>query len=257
MREHERHRTEATDGMDDRLDGRGGLVTGGGRGIGAAIVSELARLGAGVVVTDLSDAAGEETVSGVATAGGEALAVVGDVRRFADLERARDACLARFGRVDFVVANAGVGDSSSLADGDPEGWRLTLEVNVLGVAQTVRSVLPTMLAQGDGHIVLIASVSGRESYVGEPIYVASKWAVVGLGHALRKETAGTGVRVTLIEPGVVDTPLARGNVFAQALFESIEPLQPEDIGRAVGWVLRQPKRMAINELVLRSTGQEL
>ncbi|MBA3415398.1 MAG: SDR family oxidoreductase [Chloroflexia bacterium] len=243
--------------MDDRLDGRAGIVTGGGRGIGAAIVREAARLGAGVVVADVSVEACQETLAAGTEDGGEVVAFAADVRRFTDLERTRGACLDRFGRLDFVVANAGVGDSSSMAAGDPERWKRTLDVNVLGVAHTVRAVLPTMLAQGDGHIVLIASVSGRVSYVGEPIYEASKWAVVGLGNALRMETAGTGVRVTLIEPGVADTPLARGNVFAQAMFETLEPLQPEDIARAVGWVLRQPKRMAINELVLRSAGQEL
>lgn len=240
-----------------RLDGTAGIVTGGGSGIGRAIVHELAGLGAAVVVGDRATEAAAETVASVAAAGGQAVAVTADVRRFADLEAARDECLDRFGGLDFAVANAGVGDSSTLAAGDPERWKLVLDVNVFGVAQTVRAVLPGMLAQGDGHLVLIASVSGRESYAGEPIYEASKWAVVGLGHALRKETAGTGVRVTLIEPGVVDTPLARGNVFAQALFDTLDPLQPEDIARAVGWTLRQPSRMAINELVLRSTGQAL
>lgn len=243
--------------MDERLDGRAGIVTGGGRGIGAATARELARLGARVVVLDLTEETCAEAVGAIVAAGGAAVGVSADVRRPVDVERGRDVCLERFGRLDFVVANAGVGDSTRLVDGDPERWRLTLDVNVLGVAHTVRAVLPTMLAQGDGHLVLIASVSGRESYVGEAMYIASKWAVVGLGQALRKETAGSGVRVTLIEPGVVDTVLARSNVFAQALFETVEPLQPEDVARAIGWALRQPKRMAINEVVLRSAGQEL
>lgn len=243
--------------MDGRLDGMAGIVTGGGSGFGAAICRELAGLGAAVVVADLDEATAWRTSSAITEAGGRAIAVAADVRVPADLERARDACLDRFGPVAFAVANAGVGDSGTMADGDPARWRLTIDVNVLGVAHTIRAVLPGMLDRGDGHIILIASVSGRESYAGEPIYAASKWAVVGLGHALRKETVGTGVRVTLIEPGAADTPLARGNAFARSIFETIDPLQPDDIARAVGWVLRQPKHMAINELVLRSTGQEL
>ena len=113
-----------------------------------------------------------------------------------------------------------------------------------------------MLAQGDGHIVLLASVSGRTSYVGEPIYAASKWGVVGLGHALRKETVGTGVRVTLIEPGMVDTPLTRANAFAREWLKSFSPLKDEDIARAIAFVLAQPAYMAINELTLRPIAQE-
>ncbi|MCC6313225.1 MAG: SDR family oxidoreductase [Thermomicrobiales bacterium] len=245
------------EGTRERLDGAAGIVTGGGRGIGAATARELTRLGARVVIADLSVEACADVLDEIAANGGEAFAVAADVRDATSLARVRDACLERYGRVDFAVANAGVGDTGSIADGDPERWRFVLEVNVLGVALTARSVLPTMLEQGDGHIILIASVSGRESYIGEPIYIASKWAVVGLGHALRKETAGKGVRVTLIEPGVVDTVLARANIFAQTLFETVTPLSDTDIARVVGFALRQPKRMALNEIVLRSAGQEL
>ena len=173
------------------------------------------------------------------------------------LERLRDACLKHFNQIDFAVANAGIGDACSMADGDPNHWRDVIETNVLGIAYTVRATLPSMLERGDGHIVMMASVSGREAYVGEPIYSASKWAVVGLGYALRKETVGTGVRVTLIEPGLVDTPLARSHPFASAWMETIPPLHDDDIARAVAYVLTQPKYMAINELVLRPTAQEV
>ena len=105
--------------------------------------------------------------------------------------------------------------------------------------------------------MLTASVSGRVAYSGEPVYIASKWGVVGLGHALRHETAGTGVRVTTIEPGVADTPMARAALLGAELLATIRPLQPEDIGRAVGWVLQQPARMVVNELTLRSADQAL
>jgi NADP-dependent 3-hydroxy acid dehydrogenase YdfG len=239
--------------MSERLDGAAGIVTGAGRGIGAAIVRELTGRGARLVVADLSAGALAET----AAIPGEIVPIAADVRAVADVERLRDTCLERFGRIDFAVANAGVADASSLADGDPVWWRTVIETNVLGVAYTIRAVLPTMLQQRDGHIVMMASVSGRESYAGEPIYCASKWAVVGLGHALRKETVGTGVRVTLIEPGVVDTPLVRSNPFALAWLETITPLQDQDVARAVAFALAQPKHMAINELVLRPVAQEV
>ena len=243
--------------MSERLDGRVGLITGAGRGIGAAIAREVAGLGAKLALVDLSLDGSQAVAEQLGRASGEAIALAADVRHFLELAAARDRCLERFGRIDFVVANAGIGDTSSMSEGDPERWRAVVETNVLGVAYTVRAVLPVFLRQGDGHVILIASVSGRESYVGEPIYVASKWAVVGLGHALRKETVGTGVRVTLIEPGVVDTPLARANVFAQKMFETITPLQDADIAQAVAFALTRPQHMAINELVVRPVGQEV
>lgn len=242
---------------DDEFRGQAGVITGGGSGIGAATAMELARLGHRVLVADLSLAAATEVAERVRAAGGAATPFACDVRRFADLERLRDACLAAFGRLDFIVVSAGIADASSLAEGDPERWRAVIETNVLGAAYTVRAVLPTMLAQNNGHIVLLASVSGREIYVGEPVYIASKWAVVGLGGALRKEVAGTGIRVTLIEPGIVDTPLARANPFAQEWLNSIAPLQAEDVARAIGFALQQPGHMAINEIVLRPLAQEV
>ncbi len=241
----------------DDLRGRSGIVTGGGQGIGAAIVRRLSRLGANLVVTDLDLARAQSLVGALEAGEGEAVAVAADVRQFAEVEQARDICLDRFGKIDFVVANAGVGDTSTLADGDPERWRTVIETNVLGVAYTIRAVLPPMREQGNGHIVLLASVSGRETYAGEPIYIASKWAIVGLGGALRKETVGSGVRVTLIEPGLVDTPLARSNPFAQTLMETVTPLQDDDVARAVAYALLQPPHMAINEIVLRPVVQEI
>jgi len=236
---------------------RTGIVTGGGSGFGAAICRELASLGMRVVVADLDAARAQEVADGIVAAGGSAVATGVDVRRMDDLARVVALCREQGGRVDFAVANAGVGDSATLVDADPARWRVTLDVNLLGVAQTVKAVLPSMLEQGDGHIVLTASVSGRVAYSGEPVYIASKWGVVGLGHALRHETAGTGVRVTTIEPGVADTPLARAASLGAELIASIRPLQPEDVGRAVGWVLQQPPRMVVNELTLRSADQAL
>ena len=90
-----------------------------------------------------------------------------------------------------------------------------------------------MLRQGAGHILFTASISGRETYVGEPLYIASKWGLVGFGHALRKEVLEKGIRVTLIEPGMVDTPLTRRAPAINALVERSVPLQPEDVARAV------------------------
>lgn len=233
-----------------------GIVTGAASGIGAAVARALTSQGARVTAADIDRERLQAFTDGIVEAGLEIEPVTADVRDYASVERLRDACLTRFGRIDFVVANAGLVDSGSLADGDPDRWRAVLETNLLGVAYTVRAVLPAMLEQGDGHVVLLASVSGRVSYAGEPIYAASKWGVVGLGHSLRKETVGSGVRVTLIEPGMVDTPLTRDNPFAREWLQSHSPLQDEDIARAIIFALSQPKYMAINELTLRPIAQE-
>ncbi len=239
------------------IAGMAGIVTGAASGIGAAVTRTLAGQGARIVAGDLAEDRLSNFVAGMVAEGSEVVPVAGDVRRFPDVERLRDACLERFGRIDFAVANAGLVDAGTLAEGDPDRWRTVIETNLLGVAYTVRAVLPAMLAQGDGHLILLASVSGREAYAGEPIYAASKWGVVGLGHALRKETVGTGVRVTLIEPGMVDTPLTRANSFAQEWLQRAAPIKDEDIARAIAFVLAQPKYLAINELVLRPISQEV
>jgi NADP-dependent 3-hydroxy acid dehydrogenase YdfG len=236
------------------LDGRAGIVTGGGSGIGAATVRALADAGARVVGADVREAAARETAEAV---GERVVAATADVRRFEETLGLRDVCLDAFGRIDFVVANAGVADTGAMHDGDPEQWRAVVETNVLGVAHTIRAVLPTLRDQRGGDVVLVASASGRISYTGEPLYIASKWAVVGLGHALRKETREYGVRVALIEPGIVDTPLARSTPAGVHELENAVPLQPEDVARTIVFTLSQPPHLGIRELLVQPVAQEL
>jgi NADP-dependent 3-hydroxy acid dehydrogenase YdfG len=162
-----------------------------------------------------------------------------------------------FGRLDFVVANAGITDWGSMSDGDPGRWHDVIDTNVLGVAQTIRATLPVLIAQGHGHIVITASISGRTTYVGEPIYIATKWALVGLGGALRKEARSAGVRVSLIEPGIVDTPLVRETAEGAAELAAVRALDPQDVARAVAFVLAQPAHVNIDELVISPLAQEL
>ena len=238
------------------LAGRAGIVTGAGSGIGAAVARELADHGVRLTLVDLRADRLAATVASLPE-GAEAVPAVADIRDYPAVERAAATCRERYGRIDVVVANAGVSDAGTLAGGDPAVWRAVVETNLLGAMHTVRATLPTLLAQGDGHVVLMASVSGRKVYAGEPVYIASKWGVVGLGEALRQETVGTGVRVTLVEPGLVDTPLARAHPFAGDWLGKIVPLQPEDVARAVVWALAQPLHLAVNEVVLRPAAQEI
>ena len=108
-----------------------------------------------------------------------------------------------------------------------------------------------MVRAGSGDIVVSASASGRDIYVGEPLYIASKWGVVGLGHAVRKELQSSNIRVTLIEPGLVDTPLTRGSPVVRPLVEAGGALLPDDIADAVTWLISRPRRVAVTELVIR------
>jgi len=230
--------------LSSRLTGKVAIVTGGTRGIGGATAAALADLDAQVVVSRL--AADERPDPRVD-------AVDADVRRYADLVALHDQTLARHGRLDFVVANAGVADWSSMSDGEPDWWRTVLETNVLGVAQTVRATLPTLLSQGSGHIVITASISGRIAYVGEPIYIASKWALVGLGYSLRKEVGGSGVRVTLIEPGIVDTPLVSDTEEGRLELDEGGALDPRDVADAIVYALTRPAHVDVDELMISCT----
>jgi len=156
-----------------------------------------------------------------------------------------------FGRVDFMVANSGVGESSLLADGDTDRWRTVVETNVLGLAYSVRAVLPQMRDQGHGHIVIVASLSGRISYVGEAMYATSKWAAVGLGAILRKEALAYGVRTTLIEPGLVDTPLSRATALGRQELAEVQPLTATDVAETIVFALTRPAHVNITEVVIQ------
>ena len=234
---------------------RVGIITGAASGIGAATAIEFARTGARLVLASLPHPNLEDVVAAAEEAGGEAISANVDVRDPVQLEALPRLAIDRFGQLDFLVANAGVHHTSSIVGGDPERWRALIDTNLLGSMLTVRAVLPTMIDRGSGDIVLMASISGREVYVGAPIYLASKWGLVGFGHALRQEVAQLGIRVTLIEPGMVDTPLTRLDPAIRPLLDAAEPLQPEDVARLVVYACIQPQHVVLSELSIRPQRQ--
>jgi NADP-dependent 3-hydroxy acid dehydrogenase YdfG len=244
------------DDVFSRLRGLRGVVTGAGSGIGRGCASELVGRGARVVLADVDEERAAEA-AGAIEGEGEAIACGTDVRSWASVEATIATCVDRFGGIDFVVANAGIGDYSALDTGDPERWRRVVETNFLGVLHTVRAALPPMKAQRSGQIVLMASIAGRQTWVGEPVYIATKWGVVGLGWALRKEALEHGVRVTIIEPGMVDTPLVRSTVEGRSELERFAALQVEDVARAVAFALAQPDHAAVSELMITPVGPEV
>jgi NADP-dependent 3-hydroxy acid dehydrogenase YdfG len=232
-----------------------GIITGASSGIGAACAVEFGRLGARLTLASLPDPGLTRTATAVQDVGGTAVTVDLDVRDANAVRRLVDGAVERDGRLDFLLANAGVADQELAATGDPEVWKRLIETNLLGCMYCVRFALPHMQRQHAGHILLMASLTGRDAYVGEPAYIASKWGLVGFGHSVRKEVGQYGIRVTLIEPGAVDTPLTRNAPKVRPLIESIDPLRAEDVARAVVWAYQQPERVVLTEIGLRPLSQ--
>lgn len=219
------------------------LITGASSGIGAATAREASKAGYRLVLAARSKDKLHELQQEL---GGElrTIAVACDVQSRDDqLNLAREAEKA-FGRIDAVFANAGRGgEPGGFSKADPDVWRDMILTNVLGVGMTVQACLPA-LRKSRGHILLTGSAAGRVTIPGS-MYSATKWAVSAIGYGLREEVRGSGMRVTLIEPGMVDT----------AFFdESPErALQPEDIARAVIYALSQPAHVDVNEILVRPT----
>jgi len=245
--------------MDGTLRGAVAIITGAGSGIGAAAARTLAGDGCRTVLVGRRARLLDEQADLIRAAGGEALAVAGDVRDYRQVEAVVARALDTFRRLDILVANAAIVDHTSIANGDPDEWHDVIQTNVLGVIYSTRAVLPHLLRQGRGDIVIVSSASGRVTYVGEPAYVSSKHATVAFGDVLRKEVSPDGIRVTLIEPGLVDTPLVRAHEaeVANTVPSDVVPLRPEDCANAIRFALIQPRGCCINEIVIRPTAQLL
>ena len=220
------------------------LITGASSGIGAATARHAVQAGFRLVLAarsvDKLQALGDEL-------GGEerALAVRCDVTDFGEQEALARTTLERFGRLDVVFANAGFGAARGFLEDTPEHWREMVLTNVLGAAYTVRATLPA-LKESKGHILLTGSVAGRRAIPGS-LYSSTKWAITGMGESLRQDVDGTGVRVTVIEPGMVDTPFFDNPGEGR--------LQADDIARAVLFAVEQPPHVDVNEILIRPTAQ--
>ena len=179
-----------------------------------------------------------------------AIAVRCDVTEWDDDQALAQAALDSFGRIDAVFANAGFGAKRGFLEESPEHWRSMVLTNVLGVALTIRATLPHLLERGTGHYVLTSSVAGRRTLPGS-LYSATKWAVTAMGEALRSELrqmhGNTGIRVTLIEPGMTDTE------FFDDRPENA--LADDDIARAVMFALSEADHVDVNEILIRPASQ--
>lgn len=205
------------------------IVTGGASGIGAAIVRQLAKAGAKVLVADLDLAAAEALAAEVKAAGGTAEAFKVDVGQATEVEAMVTKAVSLFGGLHLAVNNAGIGGPAAPTGEYPlEGWRKVIDINLNSVFYGLRYEIPALLASGGGAIVNMASILGSVGFATSPAYVASKHAVVGLTKNAGIEYAKQNVRVNAIGPGFIDTPLLSKNLTPEAL-TYIKGLHP--IGR--------------------------
>lgn len=230
--------------IDYGLRGRAALVTGGGSGIGEAIVRVLAASGAAVAVVDISGEEAERVAGDVVGAGGRAVAIACDVRDEQAVERAVESAASLTGRLDAAVNNAGTSvPATQIADCTTEAWRRVQELNVDGLFFCVRAELRAMRAAGGGAIVNIASILGQVARAGSGPYVTSKHAVVGLTRAAALDHAADGIRVNAVAPGHTRTPLLVSSVAAsvRTAIERDYPAgrfaEPHEIAGLVAWLL--------------------
>ena len=223
------------------------LLTGASSGIGAASARLLAREGWRVILAARSIGKLDELAEEL---GGpdHAVAVECDVAEWADQQAAVTVALEHYGRLDAAWANAGFGGQRSFLEDTVGNWRDMVLTNVYGAALTIRAAMPALI-EAKGHLLLTGSVAGRRAIPGS-LYSATKHAVHAMGESVRQELNGTGVRVTVIAPGMVDTPF-----FAKVPLEA--PLEPDDVARAVLFAVSQPKHVDVNEILVRPTTQPL
>ncbi|MHB1568826.1 MAG: SDR family oxidoreductase [Solirubrobacteraceae bacterium] len=221
------------------------LITGASSGIGAATARAASAAGFRLALAARS---ADRLTELAAELGGDerAIAIACDVTEWDDQQAMVQQVRDRFGAIDVAFANAGFGARRGFTAESPEHWRAMVLTNVYGAALTIRATIDA-LRESRGHLLLTGSVAGRVALQGS-LYSATKWAVTAMGEGARQELNGSGVRVTVIEPGVVDT----------AFFERRPrvSLAPQDIARAVMWAVSQPPEIDVNEILIRPTAQD-
>lgn len=243
--------------MSETLQGKVAIVTGASSGIGRACAIAMAAAGMDLVIVG-RDA---DRLSAVVPAlGREPVIVAGDVADAQTSARARDAALERFGRLDILLANAGLYVPDKGWEVPPDRVSAIVATNVLGVMHGVHAVLPTMIEQGIGDIVVTSSVSGHQVIPWEPIYSATKHAVQTFVHGTRQQLLGTGVRLGAIAPGIVLNELWGVNAGDSSIEDEVAAgrgIRSEDVADAVLYMLGQPRHVTIRDLVILPTNQPI
>lgn len=229
------------------MRGKAAIVTGGGSGLGEATATLLARSGVAVVVADLNKERAEWVAAGLRQEGGNAIAVGVDVGDAQQVQSVVEAALQAFGRIDFVINNAGTDYVLPITEMTIEQWDRVIQVNLRGAFLFAKAVLPVMQEQGGGHIVNVASTAAKRAWANAAAYHASKWGLIGFTRALGVDGRPHGVKATALVPGGMRTHF----------FDRLDPppdttnLQdPYNVARTILFVLAQPAECAIQEVIV-------
>jgi NADP-dependent 3-hydroxy acid dehydrogenase YdfG len=248
------------------LEGTVALVTGASSGIGEATAEALAAQGAAVAVAARRKERLDDLVSRISDSGGKALALETDVTSQDQARAAVEQTVSELGRLDTLVNNAGVMLLGPVLDAPTEEWDRMVALNVQGLLYCSHAALPHLLSaaesspRGVADLINISSVAGRVARLGSGVYNLTKWGVGAFTESLRQEVTARNVRVSVVEPGAVATELTdhlRPEIREQSKerFAGIERLESEDIARTIEFIVRQPRRVAINEVLIRPTDQ--
>ncbi|PBC70319.1 NADP-dependent 3-hydroxy acid dehydrogenase YdfG [Streptomyces sp. TLI_235] len=252
--------------MTRRLEGTVALVTGASSGIGRATALELAREGASVAVVGRREDRLAALATEINSAGGKALVVPADITTAQAAAEAVERTVENLGRLDTLVNNAGLMLLGPAPAADLDDWRRMIDINLMGLMYTAHAAIPHLVKAAAeeprqvADIVNIGSLAGRNAYAMSAVYSATKFGVGAFSEALRQELARQHVRVSVIEPGSVDTELRTHNpdVIQQhiaAALGDIERLQSQDIADTVGYIVTRPRHVAVAELLVRPTEQ--
>jgi NAD(P)-dependent dehydrogenase (short-subunit alcohol dehydrogenase family) len=227
------------------------VITGGGRGMGAAIAHKLAALGATAVICGRDPSRLEETAHQIRASGSRCEAVVCDVRDWVSVAALAGRVEQTFRRLDILVNNAGVGGfRGPLHTMPPENWDLIFNTNLRGVFYTIRAFAPMMIAAGGGHIVNISSLAGKNPLPNAAAYGSSKWGLNGLSYSVAEELRGHGIRVSVICPGSTNTEFSPHPKPGQ---DPAKMLQAGDIANVVAMLVTQAPQSFVSEVLMRPT----
>jgi NADP-dependent 3-hydroxy acid dehydrogenase YdfG len=239
-----------------RLDGKRALVTGASSGFGAHFAQLLASAGAEVVLAARRTDKLQSLADSLRAQGTKVSAVALDV----SYKDSVHACFEQIGACDIVINNAGVTVTRALLDQTEDDWDSVIDTNLKGLLYVTRAVAQTMVARGQGHIINIGSLAGREAYPGGNVYGASKFAVDGLTDGMRLDLTPKGIKVSQIAPGLADTEFSTvrfhgDRAKADSVYSGMQPLSPEDVAEVIGYVASAPNHINLADVLLMPAAQ--
>ncbi|MBU8691195.1 SDR family oxidoreductase [Priestia megaterium] len=237
------------------------IITGASSGIGEATAKELASKGAKLVLAARREDRLKKLQEEIQKNGGQAIYKVTDVASHEQMEELAEYALTEFGKIDVMVNNAGVMPLSPVYQKKINEWDSMIDINIKGVLYGIAAVLPSMRERKEGHIINVSSIAGHLVFHASAVYSGTKFAVRAITEGLRKEEAPNNIRTTIISPGTISTELLESISDEKLKSEIVEVskigIEPDSIARAVAFAIEQPSDVAINEMIVRPTIQEL